>query len=113
MLRSTIRAGMVAAVMLAAGMGTGACAAASGTTDDQTSPADTAAFVECMRAHGLPDFPEVTVSTDGLVNLEIDGERVDAASGKYGAAVQACESLLPAGSRLPGAPGAAPAPATR
>jgi hypothetical protein len=66
-----------------------------------------------MRAHDLPDFPEVTVPSDGLVNFEIDGERVDAASEKYGAAVQACESLLPAGVRLPGAPGAAPAPAPR
>ncbi|MEW9529858.1 hypothetical protein [Microbispora sp. NPDC049125] len=69
------------------------------------------AFTCCMRAHGLPGFPDVTFSEDGLVNLDIRGERVDALSAKYGAAVKACQSLLPAGSRLPDAPTAPRAPA--
>jgi hypothetical protein len=64
-----------------------------------------------MRSHGLPDFPEVTVSSDGLVNLDIRGERVDVRSERYGAAVKACQSLLPTGTRLPGAPAAPAAPA--
>ncbi|MFD2349844.1 hypothetical protein ACFSTC_11455 [Nonomuraea ferruginea] len=63
-----------------------------------------------MRAHGLPGFPEVALSSAGLVNLDIKGERVDVLSGKYGAAVEACEPLLPVGSRLPGAPTAPTAP---
>jgi hypothetical protein len=109
--RSAIRAGMVVAVVLSAGMGLGACASgAPEGAGGQTSVVDTAPFVECMRAHDLPDFPDVTVSSDGLVNFEIDGERVDTASERYGAALKACEILLPRGSRLPGAPGAPAAP---
>ncbi|GAA4233361.1 hypothetical protein FHR32_000616 [Streptosporangium album] len=63
-----------------------------------------------MRSHGLPDFPEVTVSSDGLINLDIKGDRVDAFSREYGAAVKACESMLPVGAGLPGAPVAPSAP---
>lgn len=69
-----------------------------------------AAFTACMRAHGLPGFPDVTFSSDGLVNLDIRGEKVDGSSRVYGAAVDACAPLLPAGSRLPGAPSAPSAP---
>ncbi|NUT39816.1 MAG: hypothetical protein HOV86_07460 [Thermoactinospora sp.] len=68
------------------------------------------AFTACMRAHGLPDFPEVTFSSDGLVNLDIKGERVDVMSDTYGTAVEACDYLLPDGSVVPGRPQAPPAP---
>ncbi|NJP98269.1 hypothetical protein HCN51_54120 [Nonomuraea sp. FMUSA5-5] len=71
---------------------------------------DGRAFTACMRSHGLPGFPEVTLSEDGPINLRIDGEPVDVLSEKYGAAVRACEPLLPAGFRLPAAPKAPPAP---
>ncbi|MBB6547556.1 hypothetical protein [Nonomuraea rubra] len=64
------------------------------------------AFTACMRSHGLPGFPEVTFSSEGLINLRIEGERVDVLSEKYGAALRACESLLPAHSRLPVPPSA-------
>ena len=75
--------------------------------------ADAKAFTDCMRSRGLPDFPEVAVSSDGLINLEIKGERVDVLSAKYGAAVKACESLLPTGAQLPGAPASPVAPVIR
>ncbi|MET9066151.1 hypothetical protein [Streptosporangium sandarakinum] len=95
----------VVPAVLAAGKG-GVAAASPG------NPADGAGrFTACMRSHGLPGFPEVSFSSDGLVNLDIRGERVDAMSRRYGAAVKACEPLLPAGSRSPGAPAAPPAPA--
>lgn len=81
-------------------------AAVSGTTGAEIG----AAFTACMRAHGVPAFPDVTLSSDGLVNLDIKGERVDGSSRIYGAAVHACEPLLPAGARLPGAPSAPRAP---
>ncbi len=81
-------------------------AAVSSTTGAETG----AAFTACMRAHDLPGFPDVTFSSDGLVNLDIRGEKVDGSSRIYGAAVDACEPLLPAGSRLPGAPSAPSAP---
>ncbi|MGV9536200.1 hypothetical protein ACWEU6_20520 [Streptosporangium sandarakinum] len=107
-LTAAVLAAAALAVMLAvlaAGKG-GLAAASSG------NPADGAGrFTACMRSHGLPGFPEVSFSSDGLVNLDIRGERVDVMSRKYGAAVKACEPLLPAGSRPPGAPAAPPAPA--
>ncbi|MFD1538623.1 hypothetical protein [Nonomuraea guangzhouensis] len=106
MLGSTIRNVVLAAAVVAAGVGGGA----SMLSAPDGPRGDAKAFTDCMRSKGLPDFPEVAVSSDGLVNLEIKGERVDALSAKYGAAVKACESLLPTGTQLPGAPGAPGAP---
>jgi hypothetical protein len=104
MFGSTIRrVVLAAAVVLAAG--------AVWTVSPDTGPAgDGREFTACMRSQGLPGFPEVAVSSDGLVNFDIKGERVDVLSQRYGAAVKACESLLPAGVRLPGAPAAPAAP---
>lgn len=118
MRHSPIPRALGAAVLLVViGLDAGACGgAAPGSTSDPTPSSagaaalDTRPFVECMRAHGLPDFPDVSVSSDGLVNFDIRGERVDADSELYGAAVQACQSLLPDGARLPDAPAAPPAP---
>ncbi|MGP3962202.1 hypothetical protein ACTWPT_40045 [Nonomuraea sp. 3N208] len=104
MVGSTIRRMVLAAAVLAAGMGGMAAAA------DEAPAGNVKEFVACMRSHGLPDFPEVALSSDGLVNLHIKGERVDVLSKKYGAAVKACESLLPAGAWLPNAPAAPAAP---
>lgn len=98
------------------GLGVSACAESTPGTSGDPNPStevatilDVHPFVECMRSHGLPDFPEVTVSSDGLVNFDIHGERVDADSEVYGMALQACQSLLPTGIRLPSAPDAPPA----
>ncbi|MFI9554285.1 hypothetical protein [Nonomuraea endophytica] len=68
------------------------------------------AFTECMRSHGLPGFPEVVVSEDGLVNLTLKGENVDVMSKKYGTAVAACQHLLPTNTNLPKPPTAPTAP---
>jgi hypothetical protein len=100
---STTRNVILAVAVLAAGVGGIAAPAAPAVEDGK-------AFTACMRSHGLPGFPEVAVSTDGLINLDIKGDRVDALSEKYGAAVKACEPLLPVGTGLPGAPGAPLAP---
>ncbi|GGQ07538.1 hypothetical protein [Streptosporangium pseudovulgare] len=112
MFDSTVKKGVLAAAVLTAvvlaafAAGTGGVAASSA-----GDPADGAGrFTACMRSHGLPGFPEVSFSSDGLVDLDIRGERVDVMSRKYGAAVKACEPLLPAGSRSPGAPAAPAAP---
>ncbi|MFF4190784.1 hypothetical protein [Nonomuraea sp. NPDC001831] len=103
---STIRRVALAALVFAAVAG--GAAASYG----ESGPGDGGkAFTACLRAHGLPGFPGVTVSADGLINLSIGGERVDALSATYGAAVRACESLLPRGARLPAAPQAPAAPA--
>ncbi|MEU7827881.1 hypothetical protein [Nonomuraea sp. NPDC049129] len=107
MFGSTIRNVILAAAVVAAAVGGGVLSAPGHASDG-----DGKAFTECMRAKGLPDFPEVAVSSDGLINLDIKGERVDVLSSKYGAAVKACEPLLPSGARLPGAPNAPVAPTT-
>ncbi|WP_214326083.1 hypothetical protein [Nonomuraea sediminis] len=83
--------------------GGGLAATASG---DTPASGDTAAFVQCMRSHGLPDFPDVTVSATGQVSIELSGTRVDPVSRQYDAAVRACEPLLPGGARLPRPPAA-------
>ncbi|GAA4532833.1 hypothetical protein [Nonomuraea ferruginea] len=103
MFGSKISRFVLAAVVLAAGVGWMA-------GSEEEPVRDGEQFTACMRAHGLPGFPEVALSSAGLVNLDIKGERVDVLSGKYGAAVEACEPLLPVGSRLPGAPTAPTAP---
>ncbi|WP_067172972.1 hypothetical protein [Microtetraspora niveoalba] len=96
---------ILAVVVLGVGIGVLRAAAPSAASGDGGK-----AFSSCMRAHDLPDFPDVAVSEDGLINLDIRGERVDALSAKYGAAVRACESLLPSGAALPSGPHAPSAP---
>jgi hypothetical protein len=49
-------------------------------------------FVECMRENGVPDFPDPT--TGGGV---IIGGGIDPNSPQFQQAMQACQSLLPAG----------------
>ncbi|NUT10558.1 MAG: hypothetical protein HOQ38_08775 [Nonomuraea sp.] len=100
---STMRKVVLAAAIAVAGMGGVATAAPSGGDGGK-------AFTACLRSHGLPGFPEVAVSEDGLINLTVDGERVDVLSEKYGKAVAACQSLLPKGAVLPGKPAAPAAP---
>ncbi|WP_433421005.1 hypothetical protein ACQP1V_09450 [Microtetraspora malaysiensis] len=102
---SKIRNAILAIVVLGVGVGALSSAAPSAASGDGGK-----AFTSCMRAHGLPDFPDVAVSADGLINLDIKGERVDALSAKYGAAVSACEPLLPSGAVLPSRPHAPSAP---
>jgi hypothetical protein len=60
----------------------------SASASDPTEPA--AAFAQCMRDNGVPNFPD---PVNGLINLESSG--VDRDSPKFEAAQKACESLLP------------------
>jgi hypothetical protein len=60
------------------------------------------AFTTCMRSHGMSDFPGITISANGQIQL--NGGSVNPLSTTYQAAVKACASLLPAGSALPTAP---------
>ncbi|NUR90234.1 MAG: hypothetical protein HOY71_39675 [Nonomuraea sp.] len=101
---STIRRLVLAAAVVVAGVAGGTSALASPSGDGGK------AFTRCLRSHGLPGFPGVAVSEDGLVNLTVKGERVDVLSATYGRAVAACESLLPKGAVLPGKPVAPSAP---
>lgn len=57
------------------------------------------AFSACMRAHGLPGFPD-PVFSDGKMSLQIKGgpsSGLDPRSPKFQAAQKACHSKLPGG----------------
>ncbi|MEV5576832.1 hypothetical protein AB0L06_42995 [Spirillospora sp. NPDC052269] len=61
-------------------------------------------FTACMRSHGVPDFPGITVTGDGRVLLNLGKGTIDPISRAYRSAADACGHLLPAGSSLPGRP---------
>jgi hypothetical protein len=65
------------------------------------------AFSACMRKHGLPDFPDPKVGSNGGVGIEITGHAgggpgvMDPNSATFKAAQEACKSLLPNGGVAP------------
>jgi hypothetical protein len=63
-------------------------------------------FTACMRAHGVPDFPGVTITADGALQLR-SGGRIDPISAAYRDAASACADRLPAGTTLPRPPSVA------
>jgi cytochrome c553 len=85
-----------------------AAAAASVTSETSDRDRGADAFTACMRSHGVPDFPGVTIAADGTVRLK--GGNVKPLSAAYRTAASTCASSLPAGSELPADP-APPAPA--
>jgi hypothetical protein len=76
------------ALMGVAGMSTG-------------SPDD---FTACMRGHGVPGFPDATVTPDGRLVLEPGARVFDPFDADYQAALAACADRLPAGTDLPAEP---------
>ena len=78
--------------------------AAAGTTASASSGA--AAYTACVQAHGVADFPGITVASDGrvLINVNGSGSSFDPLSAAYQAASKACASKLPSGTVLPAAP---------
>ena len=73
------------------------------------------AFATCMRENGVPDFPGVTVTANGQLQL-LGGGNVNPISKTYQAAAKKCASKLPSGSTLPAEPSlrspSVPAPLT-
>ena len=51
-------------------------------------------YAKCMRSHGIPSFPDPTLSAGG-VNLVLKGSGVDLRSPQFQSAQQACRSLSP------------------
>ena len=55
-------------------------------------------FSACMRSHGLPDFPDPTVSSEGGLGISLGDKRnssLNPDSPVFQAAQKACESLMP------------------
>jgi hypothetical protein len=53
-------------------------------------------FSACMRAHGLPNFPDPTAAHGGVV-VNLHGSGLSPDSPQFRAAQQACRKLLPGG----------------
>jgi hypothetical protein len=66
------------------------------------SPAED--FTACMRAHGVPGFPDATITPGGRLLLEEGGAAIDPFDAGYRAALDACADELPAGIDLPEEP---------
>jgi hypothetical protein len=60
-------------------------------------------FSQCMRSHGVPNFPDPKASGNGIGLTIGKGSGVDPNSPKFKAAQQACQSLLP-GQKTGGGP---------
>lgn len=116
-----VRPRAVVAAVLAAGFAGAACGAhpsasagarpvaavtsARAVTDEEAARS----FTACMRSHGVPDFPGVTISADGKVHLDLGRSHIDPIAPRFVAAEQACASLLPEGGReLPERPSPPP-----
>jgi hypothetical protein len=116
-----VRPGAVVAALLAAGFA-GAAYGAQPSAPASARPATAAtsrratndeeaarSFTACMRSHGVPDFPGVTISADGKVHLDLGRSHIDPIASRFVAAEQACASLLPHGGReLPERPSPPP-----
>lgn len=72
-------------------------------TDSASLGRDAEAFTTCVREHGVSDFPGVTVSSGGTLQLN-SSSSFNPLSSAYKAAAKACASTLPAGTSLPSDP---------
>jgi len=93
-------AGAVSLGLLAAGCGggssTGVASAGSATTTSTHPPTGAfVAFSHCMRAHGMPAFPDPQAFPDGSVKLTI--QRLGTGNPRFRTAMSACSHLLPDG----------------
>jgi hypothetical protein len=101
-MRWTRRAGPLAAAVLAIGLiaGCGGGSSSSGTTAQNRSASSKAGqgvrFAQCMRAHGVTNFPDPTSS--GAITFS----KTAAESPQFQTAQQACRSLAPVGSQSGG-----------
>jgi hypothetical protein len=61
---------------------------------DGSGSADPAAYSACMRAHGVPKYPDP--DSDGRILLEVGPESgIDPESAQFKAAAEACQKLAP------------------
>jgi hypothetical protein len=72
---------------------TGSAASASPSVDPEEA---LQAFAECMREHGLEDFPDPQIDGNGGIEISA-GDPGDFGRAELDAAMQACEHLLPEG----------------
>jgi hypothetical protein len=83
------RGGSIAAVAAAVAIAAAACSALPGSPSGSVNYQEALAFARCMRAHGVPNFP------DPGSNGQLNGNGIDKHSPQVQSAVGACQSLLP------------------
>lgn len=83
------RGGSVAAVAAAVLIAAAACSALPGSPSGSVTYQEALAFAKCMRAHGVPSFP------DPGSNGQFSGNGIDKHSPQLQSAAGACQSLLP------------------
>jgi hypothetical protein len=101
-LRSLIAFAVAAGTVCACGRSAGPAVAAGG-----ASPAASAAsaspqgvrgallsYSQCMRAHGVPNFPDLASGGTQITGQALQNEGVDTSSAAYQSAAQVCRSLL-------------------
>jgi hypothetical protein len=54
-------------------------------------------FSQCMRSHGVPNFPDPITGPTGGQAINLTGLGIDQNSPTYQAANQACQSNIPSG----------------
>ena len=94
-MRGTVRP-LVA--IIAAGLITTGCSTSSGDSESGTGTFDQAvAFAQCMRSHGLAEFPDPDASGELTIDGILNGSSLDPDSSLWKRAVAACEDLQPPG----------------
>lgn len=83
---------------IASGLALTACGSSSSTSTSASSGYSQAVkFSGCMRAHGVPNFPDPTTSGSGIQLRVGPSSGVDPRSPAFRSAQQACAKLLPGG----------------
>lgn len=96
MIRSTLLGTLVSLALASAACSVpGAAAAKPSPTPDAYKQA--LAFSQCMRSHGVPDFPDPQSTSSGGVGIQINGNgtTLDPSSSQFQAAQQACNKYAP------------------
>jgi predicted lipoprotein len=98
---ATARFGLLAALgLLAAGLALSACGGSSTPSDPAASAADSALkFSQCMREHGVKDFPNPETTAGGATRLAFKGEGGSPATME--AAQKACQHFQEEGGEGP------------
>jgi hypothetical protein len=67
----------------------------------QQGLAQTLKFSQCMRSHGVTNFPDSQLQSSNRISLRIGGPGFDPNSPQYQAANSACKHFTPGGIGLP------------
>ena len=98
---ATVVAGLALAVSACGG---GSNPAGATRTASSNSQPEALAFSSCMRTHGVPDFPDLTSTSNNAMHIQsingitkVNGMQVNVTAPAFQSAMQACRSDLPGG----------------